>query len=51
MTAHSFKAIRENWDPERKSNCTLIIRPENASGVGIPRETVAFFNWHRHYHF
>jgi hypothetical protein len=41
-TAHSFKAIRENWDPERKSNCTLIIRPENASGVGIPRETIVF---------
>jgi hypothetical protein len=50
-TAHSFKAIRKSWDSERKSNCTLIIRPENASSVGIPRETVAFFNWHRHYHF
>jgi hypothetical protein len=50
-TAQSIKAIRKSHDPEKKSNCTLIIRPENASGVGIPREAIAFFNRHRRYHF
>jgi hypothetical protein len=50
-TAHSFQAIRKRWDPERKPDSTLIIRSEDASGVSIPRETITFFNWPRHYHF